>query len=526
MTPSGPRLPGAAPRRRGGRALAAAATALAVLALGACGGGSTEGDSDDTPAGGGTLKLGVIGSPPGQAAAATGWGATNLFTQAAYDSLLTENVDGSIGPHLATEWTYDATKTTLTLTLREGVTFTDGTPLDAAAVAANLNRLKTYPSEVASLVTGFKTVTAVDPTTVKIELTTPDPALLNKLAQNVGAVESPKHFDAPDEKTRPVGSGPYVLDPARTVIGSSYVYKKNPDYWAKDRQHYDELVLNVYATAQTQVNAVQARQVDVTGLINNDGLDRVKASGYTTTGVELNWGGFIIQDRAGTIVPALGDVRVRQAINHAVDRATLLKSGSTKGLGSVTTQIFAKSSPAYDPALDERYPFDPAKAKQLLAEAGYPRGFSLKTPMFPIGINATYDLVKQMLADVGIVVEYETIPLQEAIAAATAPRYGMVLFTLGALSVWEDYSLSVDPKAAFNPFRTTDPKVEALAQRIRAGSASDAAAASKELSAFLVEQAWYAPFTRPQATVAIAPSTEVTPIANGALLLQNITPKG
>ena len=524
MTPSGSRVPGAR-RRRGGRAMTAAIAAVAVIALGACGDSSSNDDGDNPSAGGGTLTLGVIGSPPSQAAAATGWGATLWFTQAPYDSLLTENVDGSVGPHLATEWSYDEAKTTLTLKLRDGVTFTDGTPLDAAAVVANLQRLKTYPSETASLVTSVESVTAVDPSTVQLKLNAPDPSMLNKLAQSVGAIESPKHFDAADEKTRPVGSGPYVLDAARTVVGSKYVYSKNPDYWAPDKQHYDELVLNVYATAQTQVNAIQARQVNLAGLLNNDGLDRVEAAGYSTVGIEGNWSGFILQDRAGKLVPALGDLRVRQAINHAIDRKAILESGSNKGLGSVTTQIFSPSSPAYDPALDERYPFDPTKAKQLLADAGYPNGFTVKTPMFPIGINATYDLIKQMLGDVGIALEYETLPLQEAIAAATAPRYGMVLFTLGTVTAWDDYSLSAAPEAAFNPFRTTDPKVQALAQRIRAGEPDDAAAAGKELSTFLVEQAWFAPINRPQSTFAVDASTEATPLRSGTLRLEGISPR-
>ena len=121
----------------------------------------------------------------------------------------------------------------------------------------------------------------------------------------------------------------------------------------------------------------------------------------------------MLMDRAGTMNPALGKVEVRQAINYAIDRDAMLKAVA-QGHGTVTGQIFPETSPGYDPALDDDYPYDPDKAKQLLAEAGYPDGFTLDDAAAP-GRYArrSYDLVKQYLGDVGITVNYTELAAQQ-----------------------------------------------------------------------------------------------------------------
>ena len=104
--------------------------------------------------------------------------------------------------------------------------------------------------------------TAESPTKLVIKLKQPDPAFLTYLGQAAGSQESPKAWKSPTASTVPVGSGPYVLDTKATVVGSSYVFTANPDYWDKAEQHYSKVVMNVYTTQTTILDAIEGGQVN------------------------------------------------------------------------------------------------------------------------------------------------------------------------------------------------------------------------------------------------------------------------
>lgn len=502
----------------------AAATAALALSLAGCAGGSSAGTG---AAGTGTLTLGAVVPPDTEAAAGANWANQSPYVQAVYDSLLHESPDAKIEPWLATSWSYNADKTVLTMKLRTDVKFTDGEPFNATAAAQNVLRFRDGTSSNKSYLANVKDATAVDPATLQITLTQPDPALLTYLAQNAGAQESPKAFTSADVKTKPVGSGPYVLDTAKTVIGSKYVYTKNPNYWAKDTQHYANLVINVYGNITTEVNAIKGGQVSGVNLFDNSANDQVKASGYALFPHELDWTGLMILDRAGTMNPALGNVKVRQAIAYAIDRAAMLKAVD-KGNGTVTGQIFPTSSPAYDPALDNAYPYDVAKAKSLLAEAGYGSGLTITLPEIVIGGTTVYDLIKQNLGDAGITVKYEQVALNDAIAALLAPKYPASWFRLQEdPTAWQIANFAITSTATFNPFHSADAKVNGLMKTIQSGSDADAAAAARELNAYVVGQAWFVPFYRVAGNFAADKNTDVVQQSDNAYpYLWNITPKG
>ena len=181
---------------------------------------------------------------------------------------------------------------------------------------------------------------------------------------------------------------------------------------------------------------------------------------------------------------------MRLAINDAIDRSAMLKAVA-KGYGTVTTQIFAKTSPAFDSSLDSQYPFDPAKAKQLLAAAGYPNGFTLNMPLIPIGSTTVFDLVKQYLGDVGIKVNYTSTSLNDIIDAVLAPKFPATYFTLQMdPTPWQEANFVIAPNATFNPFHTTSPQVNSLLHTIQVGSTSASDAAAKQLNTYMVQQAW------------------------------------
>jgi peptide/nickel transport system substrate-binding protein len=500
-----------------------AASVALVLAAAGCGGSS---DSGGSGGGSKTLTLGLIAPATTFKAADIYFANESPYGQAVYDSLLKADPEGEIQPSLATEWSYNAAKTVLTMTVRSDVTFTDGTKFNADAAAQNLKRFQAGNSPNKNLLADLQDAKAVDDTHLQITLKQPDPSLLVTLTRNAGMVQSPASFDKADNKTNPVGSGPYTLDTANTVVGSSYAFNKNPNYWDKASQHYDKLVLKVFNDPTAMLNAVRGKQLNGAKLANNDFIDQIKGTGYTLVEFELDWSGMLLLDRAGKTNPALKDVRVRQAINHAFDRAALLKA-LQKGHGTVTTQIFPVRSGAYDPALDSRYPYDPAKAKALLAEAGYPNGFTLAMPTSAAVGTTVWSIMSQQLKDVGITVQYTDVGNQ-LIPSLLAAKYAASWFQLQQDTDWQVTTFNLTPNATWNPFHTTDPKVAELAARIRgAKTEADSTAAAKELNAYIVEQAWYAPWYRIKSHYATDANTEVQPQRGNAYpYLWNFTPKG
>jgi peptide/nickel transport system substrate-binding protein len=508
-------------RKRTG-ALTASAVAVAML-LTACGGTSSASGS-----GGTTLTLGSLVVPSDYSADAFPWANAAPFAQAVYDTLVQEDPNGNIQPSLATSWTYNSDKTVLTLKLRTDVKFTDGTAFDAAAAVQNLNRFKNGTSPLKSYLALMTNAKAVDASTLQITLSAPNPAMLRYLAGAAGLQESPKNFGAANEKTDPIGSGPYVLDTGKTVVGSKYVYTKNANYWNKSQQHYNGLVINVYQTTPTQVNAIRGGQVNGIALLDNSAVDQVKAAGFTVSNWELNTVGIWLFDRDGKVAPALKQLKVRQAINYAIDRNAMLKAVG-KGYGTTTTQVFKPTDTAsFDKSLDSMYAYDPAKAKQLLAQAGYPNGFTLTMPEVQTGSTTAYDLLKQYLAAVGITVNFVNEPANNLIPDVAGAKFAAVsaLPLQADPTAWMVANFKLLPTATWNPFHVQDATIASLAKTIQTGSDAAAAAAGKQLNQYVVEQAWVDPWYRPQQSFATDSKTSVVVQQDNAYpFLWNITPK-
>ena len=240
------------------------------------------------------LTLGTIAKIVDYSSAAGEYGNRVNSYQAVYDSLLYAKPDGTVVPNLATEWKYSPDNLTLTLKLRTDVTFHDGTKFDAAAAAANLNRYKTGKAPSASNLTLMDKATAIDPATLEIKMTDSDPAMLAYLARDSALMQSPATFGGAKEKTVPVGTGPYILDEAKTVPDTTYVYKANPKYWAPERIKYENLTIKVIEDPAAALNAIKAGEVNAMNLINNDALKEVTGAGFTlvpvsSTGLASPW---------------------------------------------------------------------------------------------------------------------------------------------------------------------------------------------------------------------------------------------
>ncbi len=511
---------------------AAALAVAATLTLTACSGGSGDGSDggngggDGGSGGGDTLTLGVIIAASSFAAKDSRWANESPYMQAVYDSLLKAEADGTIVANLATEWSWNEDKTVLTMTLRDDVTFSDGSALTAEDAAASLLAFKAGGSPNASNLANVADVTAVDDTTLEITMTVPDPALETYLTQNSGLVESAEQITAADVDTVPVGSGPYIYNTGETVVGSSYVFDQNPEYWNPDDQHYAKLVINVYADTTAQLNAIQGGQVNVSSVTDNTQIPQIEGAGFTAMAQELDWEGLLLADREGTLAPALADVKVRQAINYALDREALLNA-LIGGYGTATTQVFPTFSSSYDEELDSFYEYDLDKAKSLLAEAGYADGFDVTMPRAAAIPPSTFTLVADQLAQIGITVTYEDLVGGDFITGLLAPNYPMSWFRLQQDPT--DFQLAqfqISETATWNLFHVADPQVTEYIETLRTGDEATAEQAGKDLNRYVVENAFFAPFYRIQNTKAVDANTTVEmQVGNTWPYLDNIQPK-
>jgi peptide/nickel transport system substrate-binding protein len=467
------------------RSLAAIAVVAALALAGCSAGGGSEGGT--------TLTLGATVSPTTYDPAGSEWANRSPYYQAVYDTLLVMTPEGEVQPWLATEWTYNDDQTVLEITLRDDVTFTDGTKLTPEVVKENLERFRDGTGVDANFLAAVDTID-VGENSVTLNLSAPDPALLDYLARDAGLVASAQAIDGGELATTPVGSGPYIYDESASVSGSTYAYSKNPDYWNPDVQYYDRLVINVFADPTAALNAIKAGEANGVKLASNDNNAEVEAAGWTVNSSELDVANVMLFDRDGVLNPAMADVRVRQAINYAFDRDALL-AALQQGNGTVTGQMFPPRSDAWVDALDTRYSYDPAKARELLAEAGYANGLTIQFPTVAgLGAN-TYALMAQQLQDIGITSEYVESG-NNFISDLFAGKFPGAYLPFEQASDWQLIQMLIAPNAGFNPLHVQRPEVDAMIKDVQFGDDATRSAALKKLNTYLVENAWFAPLYR------------------------------
>jgi peptide/nickel transport system substrate-binding protein len=482
--------------------LAAGGALVVSAALAGCGGGS----ATTTAKGGGTFTIGMSLDATSWDLAKAGNGNEAEYYQPVFDTLVRLTPAGEPTPNLAAKWSYDDKQTTLTLTLRDGVKFTDGKALDAEAVKTSLLHNKASKQAAGTELAAITDVTAVDATTVKVTLSEPDPSLLAAFGQVPGMIASPAALDA---ASGPVGSGPYVLDKSGTTAGRQYTYTRNKDYWNAKAFPYDKIVILMITDPAARFNALQSGQLDWT-TISADRMAAAKAAGLTIATSPGATEGLYIWDRGGKLVPALANVKVRQALNYAFDRGAIVKTVK-KDLGTSTVQLFNEGSAGYDKSLDGQYSYDPAKAKQLLAEAGYPNGFAVTIPDLSANFPQEQAALNQALADIGLKVKTVPVPLNQLFSTLLAGKYAMSYFKLSGAGSWDMVTNEVTKNALWNPFHYSDSKVDDLVSQIRAATGDAQDKLFQQLNAYLVEQAWNAPWDVLDSPYAMSKKITMTP---------------
>ncbi len=292
-----------------------------------------------------------------------------------YDGLTKPGKDLSPSPDLATKWEVSSDGLTWTVTLRTDVKWSDGVAFNADDVAYTFNDVvlnKALSATGAGNYAAVKDVTVVDPQTVKFNLSRPVSALPSYFAYNAGIL--PKHSLAGSDpfkntafnKEKPVTTGPFKME--SYTPGQSVTLARNADYFG-GKAHLDKLVFKIVADPNTQVAQALSGELDVMILDSKAAVDTVKAKQnlqvLPRTLVQFYW---IALNQEN---PLFQDVRVRQAMLYAIDRQAIIKNVD-KGYATIAN---AAISPAlasyYDASLESKYPYDPAKAKQLLADAGW-----------------------------------------------------------------------------------------------------------------------------------------------------------
>jgi peptide/nickel transport system substrate-binding protein len=328
--------------------------------------------------------------------------ATTLFP--VYDRLVHLSPTGELIPGLAESWEFSDDGLTLTLHVRPDVTFHDGAPLDAEAVKANLDRGKSIEgSSVATDLAAMESVTVVDPMTVDVNLSTPNVAIIGSFADRAGILVSPKALaDGVDLDANMVGAGPYKM--ISHVHGDTTKYERNDDYW--DQEHLapvKNLEIKVIADNVARLNAIRTGQISATTISaaqapEVEGNEDLRLM-YNT---ELAYT-YIVQNRARA---GQDDLRVRQALLYGLDRQSICDS-LLAGKCLITDQPFPPGYFAYNEDIpDVLYPYDPDKAKELLAEAGV-TDLSLSM-LIPAGLP-TYpeiaEIIQAQWAELGVTIE-------------------------------------------------------------------------------------------------------------------------
>jgi peptide/nickel transport system substrate-binding protein len=315
-----------------------------------------------------------------------------------YDALVDfTGPDLSLRPMLATRWE-NPNPTTWRFHLRRGVKFHNGDPLTAEDVKFTIDtQLANKGGTINAYLGTTEAARVVDPYTIEITTKTPFPALLFNLTRVHILPRAYDKIGADAFAAKPIGSGPYRF--VEWQRGQRIVLDVNGDYWG-GQPTPKRLVFRPIVDPSTRAAELRAGGVDI---ISNPPIPQVKELSAGDTMVLTVPGARVIAYPINTLQKPLNDVRIRRALNNAVDRETIVKS-LLQGFGKATGQPFTTGWLGYDPEI-KPYPYDPAQARRLLAEAGYPTGFevtwNISTGAF-LADKEIAEAASAMLGQVGI----------------------------------------------------------------------------------------------------------------------------
>ncbi|SHK50887.1 peptide/nickel transport system substrate-binding protein [Pseudonocardia thermophila] len=441
------------------RAFALLAAVVLAVVPAACG-SSASGGADGDPRG--RLKVGAAAIPssldPRKSAPYEAQWIGML-----YDTLIQRAPDGTFEPALAESWTLSDDGLVLDLTLRAGVTFQDGAPFDAAAVKANLDAAKAGGTNFSAQLADVESVEVVDDRHVRLRMARAAAPMLGVLAGEAGMIINPARLG--DDLSRAgAGAGPFKLD---KFEGPRLEFTAWDGYWNADAVKVSGVDIDVFIDDSARLRALRSRQLDTAFVIPAQ-VREVEASGLTLLRpaiAESFWGVLVNTGRR-----ELADPRVRKAMMLALDREALARNVFGESGCTPSAQPFDPKDWAYSAAIEElpEVQHDPGWARQLLAEAGLPNGFSIE---LQVGTAQNYTQIGQILQSqwgaIGITVNLRPM---ENVQFVTARRNGEFDATVSVyLNARPDQSVFVQnfllPGGIFNPGGYDQPGTAELLAR-------------------------------------------------------------
>jgi peptide/nickel transport system substrate-binding protein len=365
-------------RSRFGPLAAAGASALILSGLIAgCSGGAT---GATTASGGGTVQQGgtiVYGHEQEPPCLYGGWLQQAYIDRNILDSLVTEANNGSIEPWLATSWTVSSNGLVYTFRLKPGVKFTDGTPLNAQAVADNFYYWEKGGNSTAqvSMDPYFKSATAVNATTVQVTLNKPYLPLLTMISQGYFGIQSPASLKRSQQAQcdDPIGSGAFYVK--QWIHGQEVILLRNPNYtsWPATALHKGPAAVNevdwkFLPDPVARYESLVTGETNVIYDIPTTDWSNAKANFQVTQYITP---GKPVSIYLNTSEGIFADVRVRQAFAYGAEREADVQAAFHGVIPYEGNPSVSRATPGYDAATAGAYPYDPAKANQLLNEAGW-----------------------------------------------------------------------------------------------------------------------------------------------------------
>ena len=397
--------------RRWGRPVAGIAAAAVVAATAtACssaGASSGAGSSSSSSSADAVLKWATTDFPVNWDPVVNGAGAQFRPLTFVYASVTNLDPQGNPVPGLAESWTYNSAGTEVTFHIRPGLKFSDGTAVNAAAIADDIIRGKTQQNS--ALVEDLEPVEKVTTTgayDLNVYLNHPDFQIPLVFGERVLLIPSPKAAADPTKLDQfPVGAGPFIA--TKIIPGQEAIFKKNPNYWDAKDIHISEVELFDAPAPATVVAGLE------TGVYNFADLDPSEAAAAKAAGLNVFvQPGYNAENISINInkAPFKGHPDLVEAIRYAINRAQFVQQ-LTFGYGETTDEVFPPGAPGYNTADANLWPYNPAKAKQLLAAAGFKQG----QVHLPLVISSSTDtaeaeIVQSQLGAVGIDVSITVDP--------------------------------------------------------------------------------------------------------------------
>lgn len=336
-----------------------------------------------------------------------------------FDTLVTRDENMKLVPSLAESWSQTAPDKWV-FKLRAGVKFTNGESMDAAAVKFSIDRVKDpeAAAPTVSYISTVKEVRVIDPLTVEVVTAGPDPLLPTRFSRYPTEVVPPKYVTEVGRKVfaqKPVGTGAYKL--LAWEKGTGVTLERNDGYWGKAPQ-VSRVVFRAIPEASTRVNALLSGEADIITDVSADDRRKIESSEVARVSTVERAGNIVYIGLRSESAP-LNDLRVRQALNYAVDKRSIVKY-ILKDAAVETNSIIGPRDFGYagEPA---GYAYDPEKAKALLAEAGYAQGFSIELDTVSWYLKSTdvAQAIAEQLKAIGVRVKIN--PIESAIYRERVP---------------------------------------------------------------------------------------------------------